>query len=804
MKQKIIVRRITSNAVVLGVSILMILTLSVTGLSQRDTRKISGVGGGSKKVVTPKTTGKKPVVKKKGDDEIIGVRLKTEPGVQRTNAEIQQSELFFPGSKRPMLLPEREIERDEDSKAQNPDAPAVSQWPIQKRTRRALENITADAHTLGSAFDAATLTDTSSFPPDSNGAAGPTQYIGFQNGRIRSFNKFSGLADGVMNLNPDVFYASVMTPIGGGVVANFTTDPQIRYDRFTSRWFLIMIDVPCLDVNCTSTAANRVVMAVSDAASNGTITAGTVWTFFQFKPSPTTEFCDYESLGVDVNALYVGCNMFSAAGSFTNTNGYVIQKSSVLGAGPAAVTAFPGLLVASAGPFAPRGVDNYDLGATEGYFVGPDNATFSTIMFRRVSNPGTVSPTISGNISVSVPTTTFPNRVEHLGNTGGLNGGLDALDDRLYQAMIRNGRLWTAHNFRVTAAGVASTAAESRNASRWYEFQNLTTTPTIVQSGTVFDNSATRAAARQYTIPSIVATGQGHAVIGFTMAGTPVGPTPAFASRLSGDTAGTMAGPPTTPAVTFGTTTANYNPASDPGGASGRRWGDYSATVVDPLDDMTVWTAQQYNQASNSYAVRVGRLLAPPPATPVANSIASGVTNVNLVITGTSSAGSGFYDPGPDLPAPARPFNHIQAAVSGTNVVVNSVTYTSPTSITLNLTTTGAAQGARILAITNPDGQQVTGTLTINPPTAANASISGRVTSAEGRGIRGAVIRIQSSDGAVNRVVMTNSMGYYMIPDMETGITYVISIQSRRFVFEPASVVYTHQDQIADLNFRAQ
>ncbi|MBK8305234.1 MAG: hypothetical protein IPK98_18340 [Chloracidobacterium sp.] len=65
MKQNIIVRRITSNAVVLGVSVLMVLTLAVSGFSQRQTRKISGVGGGSKKVVMPKTTGKKSVGAKK-------------------------------------------------------------------------------------------------------------------------------------------------------------------------------------------------------------------------------------------------------------------------------------------------------------------------------------------------------------------------------------------------------------------------------------------------------------------------------------------------------------------------------------------------------------------------------------------------------------------------------------------------------------------------------------------------------------------------------------------------------------------
>src|SRR4029079_15076513 len=245
------------------------------------------------------------------------------------------------------------------------------------------------------------------------------------------------------------------------------------------------------------------------------------------------------------------------------------------------------------GPESPRGVDNLDPGATEGYFVGPDNAAFSLIQFRRVSNPGSLTPTISANIPVTVPTTTLSGTqatrlVQHAGNTGGNNGLLDTLDDRFYQAMIRNGRLWAAHNLPVSSAGVASTAAASRTAARWYEFQNLTTTPTLVQSGTVFDNAATRAAARQYWIPTVVVTGQGHAVLGASMAGTPVGATPVYVGRLSGDTLGTMTGPPTVAAVSYGTTTANYNPPSDPGGASGRRWGDYSYTSVDPLPRVTV------------------------------------------------------------------------------------------------------------------------------------------------------------------------------------------------------------------------
>ncbi len=638
-----------------------------------------------------------------------GKRLPGSTGTRETTAEIAERQAASPEKTE---HPEHELEYpDRSGLPQNPDAPAISRFPEVEPGKEA-EPGSLKIHTTAGSFDGATLTDTGAFPPDSMGTVGPAQFIVFVNGRIRSFTK-AGVADGVLNANPDIFFASVMTPVGGSVVLNFTSDPQIRYDRFTARWYMSIIDVPCLDANCAATAANRWMVAVSDAASNGTITGSTVWTFFEFQPDPGTSFCDYPSLGVDVNALYVGCNIFSSAGSFVGTNGYVVQKTSILGAGPLVVNMFANLAAGSgAGPESPRGVDNFDPGATEGYFVGPDNAVVSLVQFRRVSNPGSLTPTISANIPITVPTTTGPNRVPHAGNTGGNNGQLDSLDDRFFQAMIRNGRLWTAHNFRVSNAGVASTAAQNRNASRWYEFQNLTTTPALVQSGTVYDSAATAAAARQYWIPSVVVTGQGHAVLGVTMAGTPVGATPAFVGRLAGDTLGTMTGPPTVAAVTFGTTTANYNPPSDPGGASGRRWGDYSFTVVDPLDDMTVWTIQQYNQASNSYAVRVGHLAAPPPATPTCSGSPisfSGPTG-NVVITATSSGGSGFYDPGSNLAPPALPFSHLSATV--TNATVNSAAYNSPTQVTLNITAVTA--GLQNVTITNPDGQSVTATGCIN------------------------------------------------------------------------------------------
>jgi hypothetical protein len=538
-------------------------------------------------------------------------------------------------------------------------------------------------------FSAAVQADTGeSFPPDSMGVAGPAQFLMVINGRIRSFEKATGVM-GSLNADLDVFFASTRG-------SDFSGDPRVRYDRLAKRWI----------VGCFADAAtnNKLLLAVSN---NEFITGATVWTHFSFQHntvSPAGDagtFADYPTMGVDANAIYMGVSLFSTSDVLLGSTAFVIRKSSVLGAGPIVVKAFRNLVVAGNGSTVQQGVDNYDPAATEGYFIGVDGALFGRLMLRRVSDPGG-NPTISGNIPITVPMTAAPLSVPHKGNNDTVDGLLDPIDDRLMAAHLRNGHLWTSHAIGVTNTG-ASTGTITRNGARWYDITSLSTTPVVTQSGTVFSSSASNTTTeRHYLVPSIMVSGQGHAAMGFSTSGSNEFINAATVGRLATDAPGTMQ----TPLLYTASATA-YNPPGDDGSGFGtRRWGDYSMTSLDPSDDMTMWTIQQYCNATNTYGLRVVRLLAPTPAVPSSCSpaaVAPGITNTNVVVTGTSAAGTGFFDPGAGFT------NRLTASVSGTGVTVNSVAYTDPTHVTLNLTVAAnATLGARSVTVTNPDGQLAT------------------------------------------------------------------------------------------------
>ncbi len=653
-------------------------------------------------------------------DQMLGVPWTGGPGITETVAEIMareartQTNLNVSHERKPFL---RRPTRPKD----NPDAPAVSHWPLSEEGAGATGGTTGPLpgrqaplipQTVGINFKAISLLSPSEslfIPPDSMGDVGPTQILTAANGRVKVFDK-TGVV-GALNVTDSTFFSAVTG--GAGI-----TDPQIRYDRLSGRWFVTEL---------TTKAPNLVLIAVS---SDSTITGSSSFTFFSFQqdlvgPTPNNDtggFADYDSLGVDRFALYVGVNVFNAAGTtILGSTGFVVNKADLL-AGTLTVTAFRRLFtVTSAGPFAPRGVTNDDPAATEGYFIGADALVFSQIDIRRVSNPGG-TPSISGTLPLTLPTTVVP--IPQVVKGSASNRRLDSLDDRLFGAAIHKNKitgastLWTAHNIEVNSSGVGTTGG-GRNGSRWYEITNLTGTPTINQVGTLFDPAAT--SPRGFWIDTVSVSGQGHMALGSSYASLNDFAGVATAGRFRTDAPGAIQAP-----TLAQVSSTAYNVQR----VDSQRWGDFSQTVVDPADDMTLWTIQEWCDVTNSWGVQVVQLKAPPPAMPASASpstVCSGLASVNVTVTGTSASGSEFFDPGADAGGPGYP-DRISGSVSG-GVSVNSATFSDPGHVTLNLSTVGATSGAKDVTITNPDGQASTGIgiLTISDQPVAVASNNGPI-----------------------------------------------------------------------------
>ena len=185
----------------------------------------------------------------------------------------------------------------------------------------------------------------------------------------------------------------------------------------------------------------------------------------------------------------------------------------------------------------------------------------------------------------------------------------------------------------------------------------------------------------------------------------------AVTQRFAGDPAGSMQAP-----VAYTASSTIYKNDAN-------RWGDYVDAAIDPDDNMTAWVVHKFADLDGFANLRIAEVKAPPPPpnlTAVPNSIAVGQASVNVVITGsgiTAGAAQGFYDPGAGFA------KRLGAAIPG-GVTVNSVTYTSPTSITLNVSTVGTPTGNKNVTVTNPDGQAVTGPFVINVTSAPLTSQS--------------------------------------------------------------------------------
>jgi hypothetical protein len=477
--------------------------------------------------------------------------------------------------------------------------------------------------TIGVHFTAGSLATFPSFlgsVPGTMGVAGPTQYVMGINGGLVSFEK-NGTPDGFLYTEN----ASFLDLDGDFSLFVDYSNGQLRYDSFTDRYYYTILN---FDSNGNA-YPNGFSIAVSDS---GQITNATTWTVvnvFNTSVLPNeigcggdqNQFLDYGVMAIDQHALYISFNLFfEGTELFTSNSILVIQKESLLQDGPAFISAFydvsgyPGSLLPTnpireaTSSLTP--VDNFDSDPEFGYIIGQSTTEFGSLVMYRVSNPGTTSPTLSLPIFIDVPTTgsNMLLQVPFQGNLFGTLGQLGGIDDRIIQAHIRNNQLYAVHTIPVTAAGVGSPSGD-RYGQRWYQFNVATVTPTLVQAGTLWDQSPNNTL--HYIYGSIMTNARGDLAISGTVAGPTLEPSAFVVGRLTSDPLGTLRVGAVVNDIIYAQGLGAFSQyLGTARGGGGQRWGDYSHMSLDPEDNATMWTIQQVTD-NGLYRLVAAQLLAP-------------------------------------------------------------------------------------------------------------------------------------------------------------------------------------------------
>jgi hypothetical protein len=153
-------------------------------------------------------------------------------------------------------------------------------------------------------------------------------------------------------------------------------------------------------------------------------------------------------------------------------------------------------------------------------------------------------------------------------------------------------------------------------------------------------------------------------------------------------------------------------------------------------------------------------------------------------------------------------FFNILSQTNGTNTIVKSTLANGGggTSSNGQLSLTGTiGQVDAIQSLTNAP-------ITINggfwtseaAPTAAAILISGRIITANELGIRNA--RVSLTDTSTNEIrrSVSSSFGYFRFIDVEVGKTYILTVNSKRFTFNPNTRILSPNDDLLDENFVAE
>ncbi len=407
-----------------------------------------------------------------------------------------------------------------------------------------------------------------SIPPDNDGAVGPANLVVAANSQIEIQSR-TGTPISTVSL------LSFWSSLGVGSV----TDPRVIYDPYGQRWVLVTAGDP-------ETAASAVLIAVSNTSDP---TAG--WNLYRVPVDVTGQlWADFPTIGFNKNWIVVGINMFTIEGTFYEyANIYVFDKANLYAGGSGLFT----LLQDDTGGFSMNPALTYDPNLATIYLL--ESWSSANGLLRMSTITGAVGSEVL-TTGVALPTAPEPwqaveptlNFAPQLGSTE----DIDTDDDRLDWTVYRNGSLWTAQTIFLPASGTPN-----RCSVQWWQVDTTTDDLGGIQQFGRIDDSTAKTF---YAYPSVGVNSENDAMVGYAQFSATQYAGSGFALRMAGDALNTLR---TGTVLQAGK--ASYFKDH---GTGDNRWGDFSSTVVDPVDDLSLWTLQEYAATGNNWAMWWGEV----------------------------------------------------------------------------------------------------------------------------------------------------------------------------------------------------
>ena len=443
----------------------------------------------------------------------------------------------------------------------------------------------AQAATIGLSFTGVELADGIALngggyaPPDGAGAVGPDRVVQLINGAFAIYDKATGAELATISGKQFWINAGIDPGTGPGNTNLGAFNQRILYDPTAGRWVAAALSGQSVD--------NFVLLARSETSDP----AGP-WKAVSFlgNAGGSGKFADYTRLGVDANGVYISTNNYtSLTGGLDSLAIFSLPKADLLAPTPtlANLTRFDGLntgIEFYGNTLQP--ITNFGPAGSHAPFLGTGGNLTENVLYRTdLANTAAAGATISPDgIPIAVDPYTLPPFAAQPDGTRAINLQDNRFKSNVYQV---GDVIYAAHDVKVGANA----------AIKWYKIDEPTNT--VIQEGILTDPNY------DFFQASIAANAAGDVVIGFNRSGLGLdGQISIYA--IHGTTTGDV--------TTFGDLILLKDGTVNDYHYINSRWGDYTTTVVDPLDPTVFWTFQEYALANNAWATHISQIIVPEPS----------------------------------------------------------------------------------------------------------------------------------------------------------------------------------------------